>query len=112
VCRRPTPISAGLNLKPKKSGISFYQRTREGLVFLCFVNAAHGGLSVWLRSDSLQARFDFAATARAIGAAVDDAVQINHTHTWYILTTPPRPPEAMVARVARLILEEVGARIA
>jgi hypothetical protein len=42
---------------------------------------------------------------------VDDAVQINHTHTWYILTTPSQPPAAMVARVAVLLLEEVGARM-
>lgn len=102
-------IANGLSLKPKKSGISFNKQTRDGLVFICFASASDSEFSIWLRSDSLQLRYDFQAAAQVIRQAVGEDVRVFHSQVWFKLTLPLS--QERILEVADTILREVVSRV-
>jgi hypothetical protein len=106
---REQMVNQGLSIRTKKTGISFYKQTRDDLVFVCFVNDSHGAISVWLRSDSLQARFDFESVVQTIRDSASPDIRVKHTPTWFILT-PPATVER-VQETATVILREIVERI-
>jgi hypothetical protein len=106
---REQMVNQGLSVRTKKSGVSFYKQTRDDLVFVCFVNDSHGAISFWLRSDSLQARFDFESVAQTIRDSIYPDIIIKHTPTWFILTPPPTVER--VQEIASVILGEIAERI-
>lgn len=97
--------NAGLQPKPKKASISFEKLTREGPVFVCTVEPRGEDLAVWLRSDSLRARFDFAAAASEMERALPKDVRIKHTPTWFIASFAATKERA--GQVASAVLEYV-----
>ena len=107
---RERMIAEGLIVKPKKTGLSFYKQTPDDVVFVCFVYDARGTISFWLRSDSLQSRFDFQAAAESLRAQLSPDVRINHTPTWFILYLPSIKID-LVTETAELILRHIVSRI-
>jgi hypothetical protein len=101
--------SNGLTVRAKKSGISFYAQTRDGSVFVCFVDESHESLKVWLRTDALSKRFDFGTVADEVRAAVPPQVRVWQSPTWFILTMPSDGD--LMDRIADVLLEEIVARI-
>lgn len=101
--------AAGLAIRPKKSGISFNKQTRDGLAFICFVNAHGAELSIWLRADSLQARFDFQAVSQAIRRALDSEFRVFQSPVWFKIDFPSSRERAM--KIAELLLKEIVERI-
>jgi len=101
-------LSAGLYLRPKKSGISFYVHTKRGSVFVCFFHSTTPEANVWMRSDSLTTCMDFAAASEAIKERVPPAALVNHTPTWFIVRFPASLENGTT--MAKLILDEVVAR--
>lgn len=107
---RERMTAQGLSIRPKKSGLSFYKQTRDDLVFVCFVYDSQGALSIWLRSDSLQARFDFQSVAQTVRESLPPDIRVKHTTTWFIMFLPSNKVETG-RECADLILRHVVSRL-
>jgi hypothetical protein len=102
-------LAYGLLPRAKKSGVSFTKQGSSGPVFVCFATSSHRDFSLWLRADSLQARFDFDAVSATIRGKAGADVRIVHKPVWFILTIAASADRA--SAIASVILDEVAERL-
>lgn len=95
----------------KKTGVSFYKRTRDGRVYL----GTYGGTSqqhhsYWFRKDSLEDRLDLPALIATFEARAPDGVIFSAQ--WENDCSFKIPfSESLTRQVAELVAEEMAARI-
>jgi len=102
-------VHSELTPKPLKTQVSFSKRTDGGDVFICGFHGSGRYFKTWLRSDSLQSRFDFKSVAQGIRDRVGKDASVLHTDTWFILTYPASAEYG--TQVADLIINEIVSRV-
>jgi hypothetical protein len=102
-------VQNGLIPKLRRSQISFQKQTRDGSIFICGYHGSDHNFKLWLRSDTLQSRFDFHSAAKSIEERTHPVESPKLTATWYLLTYPATPESA--AEVAEAIISEVANKI-
>lgn len=95
-----------ITYKLRRSQISFNKQTGDGTAFICGFQGSGRNFRVYLRSDSLQSRFDFEPIAQTIKANAGTDTKVLHTDTWFNLTSPATTERG--AQVADLIISEVA----
>jgi len=94
----------------QKTQMSFNQQTSAGSLFICSFQGSGENFMIWIRSDSMQSRFDFQAVANRIKAHPPADVSVGYTPTWFILTFPASCDRAQEA--SDLIVNEIASQLA
>lgn len=102
-------VSEGLTLNVKRTQVSFRKQTRDEKVFICGYHGSGHEFKIWLRADTLQAKFNFKEVAEIITKALPKDVEVVHTEVWFILTFSANVQNAKKA--ADLVISEIVKRI-
>lgn len=97
-----------IQVEPKKSGISFYKRTRDGRVFIGMISFSRAKMSIWYRRDSLQNYLDPDALEQEIKTSTPSHIDYrtkDKNRNDYYFTFSPNPENGRI--VAQLILDHI-----
>jgi hypothetical protein len=99
-----------ITIEPRKSGISFYKRTRGGRVFIGTVYAHKSSMTYSMRRDSLEGRLDVAQAEAKIKNDLPNHLNFwTHSENSLTLGYPMRPEDGRT--VARLILDHIANKL-
>lgn len=77
-------LAYGVISRMKKTQVSY----RMGKHFFCGFHGYGEDFKIWLRTDSLNALFDFENVAKEIKQETSEKIRVEHTPTWFVLTYP------------------------